>query len=128
MPYSWQDDPTGRNAIEKAEGNTVFPGLLSSNASVNLADTQIDLEASIKLPDAQVALDVALEDDRQAILACARPMGGCTRAITASEEDERLWPAASALAYPPAHGAQERNESEAKIQEAHLAHVLAPPS
>ena len=79
MPYSWQDDPTGRNAIEKAEGNTVFPGLLSSNASVNLVDTQIDLEASAKLPDTDVALDVALEDDRQAILACAHAMhmGGC---------------------------------------------------
>ena len=48
--------------------------------------------------------------------------------IAASEEDESLWPAASAAAYPPAHGAQERNELEAMIQEAHLAHVLAPPS
>ena len=27
--------------------------------------------------------------------------------IAASEEDENLWPAASALAYPPAHGAEE---------------------
>ena len=80
MPYSWQDDPTSRNEIEKAEGDTAFRGMLSSKASVNLVDTQIDLEASAKLPDTDVALDVALEDDRQAILACAHAMGGCTRA------------------------------------------------
>ena len=99
MPYSWQDDPTGRNAIEKAEGNTVFPGLLSSNASVNLVDTQIDLEASAKLPDTEVALDVALEDDRQAILACAHAMGGCTRAGGYN----RLFQITSRARRPPHH-------------------------
>ena len=79
IPYSWQDVPTGRNEIKKAEGNTAFRGMLSSKASVKLVDTQIDLEASAKLPDTDVALDVALEDDRQAILACAHAMhmGGC---------------------------------------------------
>ena len=80
IPYSWQDVPTGRNEIKKAEGNTAFRGMLSSKASVKLVDTQIDLEASAKLPDTEVALDVALEDDRQAILACAHAIGGCTRA------------------------------------------------
>ena len=73
IPRSWraptynheEELPTGQNAIEKEE---------------NMPDTQVDIEASVNLPDTQVALDVALEDDRQAILACAHAMGGCTRA------------------------------------------------
>ena len=99
IPYSWQDVPTGRNEIKKAEGNTAFRGMLSSKASVKLVDTQIDLEASAKLPDTDVALDVALEDDRQAILACAHAMGGCTRAGGYN----RLFQITSRARRPPHH-------------------------
>ena len=77
IPRSWraptynqyEELPTGQNAIEKAEGNTVFLGMISSNESLKR-----------KRPDTPVALDVDREDDRQAILACAHAMGGCTRA------------------------------------------------
>ena len=48
--------------------------------------------------------------------------------IAASDEDESLWPAASASAYPPAHSARALHELEAMTMEAQLAHVLAPPS
>jgi hypothetical protein len=48
--------------------------------------------------------------------------------IAASDEDESLWPAASASAYPPAHSARALHELEAMTMEAQLAHVLASPS
>ena len=48
--------------------------------------------------------------------------------IAASDEDERLWPATSASAYPPARSARALHELEAMTMEAQLAHVLAPPS
>ena len=48
--------------------------------------------------------------------------------IAASGEDESLWPAASASAYPPAHSARALHELEAMTMEAQLAHVLASPS
>ena len=90
IPRSWraptynheEELPTGQNAIEKAE---------------NMPDTQVDIEASVNLPDTQVALDVALEDDRQAILACAHAIGGCTRACGYN----RLFQISSCASPPP---------------------------
>ena len=102
-----EEPPTGQNAIEKAEGNTVFLGMLSSNKSVNMPDTQVDIEASVNLPDTQVALDVALEDDRQAILACAHAMGGWTRAGGYN----RLFQISSCASPPPPPHMQDARET-----------------
>ena len=115
IPRSWraptynhdEEHPTGQNAIEKAEGNTVFLGMLSSNKSVNMPDTQVDIEASVNLPDTQVALDVALEDDRQAILACAHAMGGWTRAGGYN----RLFQISSCASPPPPPHMQDARET-----------------
>ena len=107
IPRSWraptynqyEELPTGQNAIEKAEGNTVFLGMLSSNESV--------WNASKRRPDTQVALDVDREDDRQAILACAHAMGGCTRAGGYN----RLFQISSCASPPPPPHMQDARET-----------------
>ena len=84
-----QTHPSGENAIEDTVGKTVFNGIPAGHQSMELPDTQVAVAASVDLQDAPVAHEasvdlpetqVPLEDERQAILACAHAMGGCTRA------------------------------------------------